>query len=630
MRLEDIIKKESIYKIRPYINQTNINYAFRYACEYGNLSLINLLLNLQKKYGKIDLSYNNGLIFDNACKSGNLEIVKLILSLEKTNNKIDIHSSCCDAFYYAISKGNLEIAKFLLSLEEERGRMNIYKQDLSFCVTHNVDVLKFLISLEDTHGNFNIHDNSLIINADLEVIKYLVSLEETHGKLNIHIVNDLNFKSKSLNVEHMKYLLSLEKTHGKINLKSIINEAFVNSCAYGNLQSVEYLIALGESNQIIIDIHYNNDNAFICACTKGKLDIAMYLISLENKYGKINIHSENEKSIVNACYSGYLNVVKYLLSLENTHGKIDIHFDNEYIFRILCMTDYLDIIKFILSIDNEYGQINIHANNEEAFQNACKHGNFEIINFILSLQDTYGIINIYEYDNKSWLTVFSVAIFNKNIKLAKFLLELEKKYECIDIKKDKYIDDNIIERIDNKSYYINEITYVLECQNGNINGIDFLITETKNLDVYKKVNKKNSGNINFDNINILIKIKENDVEIVDDENLEYCPNCYIHESQLEYPEKEVDYEIEIQLLLNDNKIDVKPNNNIREIYFFKNCYQQIFCKKCFYYENNLDLNTVYKNYYSFNIFQIYILRERKQKNKFKIPKNIIQLIGNYF
>ena len=64
---------------------------------------------------------------------------------------------------------------------------------------------------------------------------------------------------------------------------------------------------------------------FVGLVENGHLEVAKFLISLENGHGKINIHAENEYAFRWACQNGHLEVAKFLLSLENGHGKINIH-----------------------------------------------------------------------------------------------------------------------------------------------------------------------------------------------------------------------------------------------------------------------------------------------------------------
>ena len=60
-----------------------------------------------------------------------------------------------------------------------------------------------------------------------------------------------------------------------------------------------------------IDIHINDENAFLLACTNNHLEIAKYLISLEETHGKINIRINNDQIFLKI-YKYFTDIIKYL------------------------------------------------------------------------------------------------------------------------------------------------------------------------------------------------------------------------------------------------------------------------------------------------------------------------------
>ena len=56
-----------------------------------------------------------------------------------------------------------------------------------------------------------------------------------------------------------------------------LNEVFIDSCAYGYLEVVKYLLTSPDLKEHA-DIHADNDEGFIWACVNGYLELVKYLI----------------------------------------------------------------------------------------------------------------------------------------------------------------------------------------------------------------------------------------------------------------------------------------------------------------------------------------------------------------
>lgn len=128
------------------------------------------------------------------------------------------------------------------------------------------------------------------------------------------------------------------------------NQLFFQCCVENKIDDL--LIVLKTHN---VDIHYNNEDAFISACRNGHLEIVKILTTIymkDKRYTPININICNEAAFKYACAHGKLNIVKYLTRLYK-HG--------------------------------DYKRINIHSGDECGFRNALQFHHFDVMNYLIIL-----------------------------------------------------------------------------------------------------------------------------------------------------------------------------------------------------------------------------------------------------
>jgi hypothetical protein len=172
-----------------------------------------------------------------------------------------------------------------------------------------------------------------------------------------------------------------------------LTNEFIKYCRNGQLIKAKIVFACST-----IDIHAKDELAFRMCCRYGHLDVAKWLVSLENTQdntrtcfraggasGKINIHSYCEHAFKLSCVYGHIEVAKWLISLENTHGRIDIHTEMEFSFNWSCGRGYIDVAKWLLSLESTHGKINIHGNGKCAFELSCMHDRLDVIKWLLSI-----------------------------------------------------------------------------------------------------------------------------------------------------------------------------------------------------------------------------------------------------
>lgn len=184
-----------------------------------------------------------------------------------------------------------------------------------------------------------------------------------------------------------------------------INQVFALYCKNGNIISAKKLYEFSLTNEKYkIDIHYDDDEAFMWGCWKGDMEIIQFVYDIsQNENSPINMHLQYEYAFRWNCDNNRLDIVKWLyeICLKN-NSPVDIHINNETIFIKSCINGNLDMVKWLYHISiEEHNIINIHANNDEAFIESCKNKKYDLARWLCTLTDEYEIkINPYSANNK--------------------------------------------------------------------------------------------------------------------------------------------------------------------------------------------------------------------------------------
>jgi len=282
------VNEYALKKLCIDIPKCNYDYVCRKACKMGSKSTLLFVLNmghvLRDKY------------LIKACKYGDLEFVKWLHGMIE-----GVISDACyyECFYRACTNGHLMIAKWLYNVKTQKLDidMSVYWET---CVQGHIDVIKWLLSLPHEIAKKSVNG------CFMEAIR--------NGKLDIA---EWVFATEELN----------------INLR-VKKQIFRSACENGHKQTAEFVL-----NNLIrnYDRGYILPKGFNGACSHGKLDIAIWLKSLNNL---VEIECDVFGEV---CEGGHIEMAKWLI----TTGKVILDENFGEYFRIACeyghsqLADYL-------------------------------------------------------------------------------------------------------------------------------------------------------------------------------------------------------------------------------------------------------------------------------------------------
>lgn len=125
--------------------------------------------------------------------------------------------------------------------------------------------------------------------------------------------------------------------------------------------------------------HVGDDVAFQLACRNGHLEVAKWLVSLNQG---IDVHARQNWAFTTSCFNNRLEVCKWLRSLDKgIYKQIPAN-----AFVHVCENGHLDVAKWLLSLDEGDDATNAHAKISVAFQNCCCDGRLEVAKWLWSLK----------------------------------------------------------------------------------------------------------------------------------------------------------------------------------------------------------------------------------------------------
>jgi ankyrin repeat protein len=149
-----------------------------------------------------------------------------------------------------------------------------------------------------------------------------------------------------------------------------INNGFISACQYNNIEIAEYIISKCDINILNFQV------AFLVSCHVGNFEIVKWLCKTYNN--KIDIHFDNETAFIYAIEEQHFDLAKWLYHISiGEKNIINVNINDNFPFIISCYNGRLDICKWLYLISNN--KIDKHMMNNMPLKNAELSGNQELI-----------------------------------------------------------------------------------------------------------------------------------------------------------------------------------------------------------------------------------------------------------
>ena len=319
----DYIKKIK-YGVETQIDDDGDQYIICKALQHQHLSTIQNLIACNDDV-VLDFAFEENYAFRYAAKCGHLDVLQFLMQLDSKYGKIDPAAKDNYALTHAASKGQLNVVEYLMELDPKYGVDPASQRNLAFILAaenNHLDVMKYLLALDPRYGIDPAaqRNEALIVSASwghLDIVKYLMTLDPISG-IDPSACNNKAIVQVCTNghLDVLQYLMSLDLVYG-INPAVLDNEALISAAANGHLHIVQYLVSLAPMGGINPAARRNE--ALIRAASNGELDTVRYLIGLHPKYGIDRAARNNEVIRRAEKFSqefGFSDVVDYLRQLD--------------------------------------------------------------------------------------------------------------------------------------------------------------------------------------------------------------------------------------------------------------------------------------------------------------------------
>lgn len=204
-------------------------------------------------------------------------------------------------------------------------------------------------------------------------------------------------------------------------MHSVQTYNFIELCKQCNIDLLKeyYLI---NSNKI--DIHADNEEAFVNCCENGYQTMAQWIISLSLGEGQtpVNLDQCIDRAFRYSLSRDNLSLAKWLWSLIQ---EKDIDFqklDFNSIFHHTCTNGLINSAKWVWRISPI--PIDIHYLDDKTLRNSMLFGKAEVVDWLWRLSRTDGQTPFEFGSNSNITNMFKYNCTNGNISMAKWLLEL--------------------------------------------------------------------------------------------------------------------------------------------------------------------------------------------------------------
>lgn len=189
------------------------------------------------------------------------------------------------------------------------------------------------------------------------------------------------------------------KTSLEVISNDDIHRGFMIACDHKDVNIVKFMLNYCHENNNNIDVHKNNDEAFVTVCSvrntqcKGNIfETAKCIIEYCEKINdRINIHNIFHLIMFSCAYNKNVKLLMYLIQYEERYDNSYIfHTVSEDIVRASCYTENIEFIHYICTYILKHNMkliFNETHERENTFCVACKSENIEIVKYILELSE---------------------------------------------------------------------------------------------------------------------------------------------------------------------------------------------------------------------------------------------------
>lgn len=300
-------------------NLNLIKDGFLFVCTLDDINLVQYFYS----YGVIDQDFINwNLKRIDLSKNKSDQIIRFL-----DTNFIINHKIILDQIGKSYNNQNSSILKYIIEKHGLSSVNEINEIFLQICSSCTVEIARWfynkfsnLIKISNTLFEYPAESNSIeFFNFLLEI-----GLDPSSNSYNILCMSSVNN-----NVIFFDFFIRY-CINNKIPV--VLNPdgdeyLYLGVCENGAVDIFKYLFYDNVKNEVFnpfnIDVHYEDDYAFVKACTYGHTELAEMLLLF---FG-VNIHTQDDESFHQACLNGHLSTVQLLVSFLGNNDYFNINDD---------------------------------------------------------------------------------------------------------------------------------------------------------------------------------------------------------------------------------------------------------------------------------------------------------------
>ncbi len=160
-----------------------------------------------------------------------------------------------------------------------------------------------------------------------------------------------------------------------LNLAEVCSAA----CICGSVATLQEVLQLPPDASFCAPSHRDLQ----VACELGHEQVVQLLLSLDG-HQFLDVHDDNERAFLNACLCGHVGVLRVLLSLTG-HREVDVHASGEQGLVWACQHGHVDVVRELLKLTGKRAARLRHANHR-ALRLACDQHHAEIVRELLQVK----------------------------------------------------------------------------------------------------------------------------------------------------------------------------------------------------------------------------------------------------